>query len=245
MTDWISFWDTSHSIYVNDRHKAVHDRLVTDHLVALLDRPGLTLLDYGCGDTREAARLAAATGTLILSDAAPGVLARVADRYAGNPAIRVLSPDDVAALPDASVDRIAVVSVLQYLSDPVLDDLLGLFRRLLKPDGRLVLGDVLPPDLSMVQDVAALLRLAAGNGFLMAAGLGLARTLFSDYRRLRGELGLAHHAPSDLIARLARFGLSAKRLPVNIGHNQARYTLSARPVVNDQGPPLPLPADMG
>jgi ubiquinone/menaquinone biosynthesis C-methylase UbiE len=225
--DWISFWDQSHAIYVNDRHKAVHDRLVTDHLVRLIDRPGLAVLDYGCGDTREARRLAAACGALTLSDAAPTVLSGVAARY---PDLACLTPAAVAALPDGSFDRIFVVSVLQYLDDATLDGLLVLFRRLLRPDGALILGDVLPPDLAMIDDVSALLKLAATNGFLTAAFVGLARTLFSDYRRIRGELGLTHHAQADLVGRLRRAGFTAQRLPENIGHNQKRYSLRAIPL---------------
>jgi ubiquinone/menaquinone biosynthesis C-methylase UbiE len=225
--DWVSFWDSSHSIYVNDRHKAVHDRLVTDHLVRLIDRPGLTVLDYGCGDTHEARRLAAVSGSLTLSDAAPQVLARVATRY---PDLACLTPDAVAALPDATFDRIFVVSVLQYLDESTLEGLLPLFRRLLKPRGSLILGDVLPPDLSMIDDVSALLRLAAANGFLLASLTGLARTFFSDYRKIRGELGLTHHEPAALIARLSRHGFAGTRLPVNIGHNQKRFAVRATPL---------------
>jgi ubiquinone/menaquinone biosynthesis C-methylase UbiE len=225
--DWVSFWDTSHAIYVNDRHKAVHDRLVTDHLVRLIERPGLAVLDYGCGDTFEAHRLAAACGALTLSDAAPNVLARVATRY---PDLTCKTPETVAALPDGSFDHIFVVSVLQYLDEKTLDGLLVLFRRLLRADGALILGDVLPPDLSMVDDVSALLKLAAAHGFLTAALAGLARTFFSDYRKIRGELGLSHHAPADLAARLARLGYGTTRLPQNIGHNQKRYSLRATPL---------------
>ncbi len=53
----------------------------------------------------------------------------------------------------------------------------------------LIVGDVVPPNVSQLTDVTALLRFAAANGFLIAALRGLVRTVFSDYPRLRAALG--------------------------------------------------------
>ena len=62
---------------------------------------------------------------------------------------------------------------------------LDVWHRELQPDGRLVLADLLPPDLDAIADVKALLAFAWRGGFLVAALAGLGRTFFSDYRRLR------------------------------------------------------------
>ena len=67
------------------------------------------------------------------------------------------------------------------------DRVTALFRRLLKPNGLFLLGDVVPPGVPAVSDAFALLRFAKANGFLLAALGGLVRTVFSDYWRLRPD----------------------------------------------------------
>lgn len=229
MSSWVDYWDTDHPIYVNARHfKAHYDGLARDTL-ALLDRPGLHVLDYGCGEALNGAVVAAACGHLTLSDAAPTVRGKVAERFKDVANITVASPEEVAMLPDGSFDMILANSLLQYLSSEVLDDLLAQWRRLLKPDGRLVLADVVPPDVSPITDALALLRFGAAHGFFFAAFFGLVRTFFSDYRKIRAELGLSQHREADMLARLERAGYSARRRHPNLGHNQARMTFIATP----------------
>ena len=102
------------------------------------------------------------------------------------------------------------------------------FRRLLKPAGLLVLGDIIPK-VSAVSEAVSLLRFAAQEGFFFAAVLGLVRTALSNYAQLRSTLGLAHYDEGAMIARLATAGFAAKRAAENIGHNPARMTFVARP----------------
>jgi len=109
------------------------------------------------------------------------------------------------------------------------DRIATLFHRLLKPGGLFVLGDVLPPRVPAISDALALLRFAAANGFLVAAVTGLVRTFFSDYWRLRSDLGLTRYGEAEMVARLARLGFSATRAPRNIGHIRARMTFLAHP----------------
>jgi SAM-dependent methyltransferase len=154
----------------------------------------------------------------------------LAARFTGRRTIEVRSPEEVAELPDASLDVIVMHSVAQYLTTPALESHLALFRRLLRPDGLLILGDIIPPDVSAATDAMALLRLAADNGFLIAALLGLARTVaLTDYWRLRSNLGLTRYTEAEIAARLAAAGFSPQRAATNIGHNPARMTFLARP----------------
>ncbi len=53
MGDWIAFWDSEHSIYVNARHRDVHYRLIAEHIREHVP-PGATVLDYGCGEALHA-----------------------------------------------------------------------------------------------------------------------------------------------------------------------------------------------
>jgi SAM-dependent methyltransferase len=228
MGDWIAFWDSDHSIYVNARHKDVHYRAIAQDVRAYV-REGARVLDYGCGEALHAGLIAERARRLVLCEAAPTLRDALAARFAGYGNITVLAPDQVAALPPASFDVVVMHSVAQYLTQTELDALLVLFRRLCAPQGVVLIGDVIPPRVSAIGDTAALLRFAAANGFLAAALTGLLRTLASDYWRLRSKFGLTRYDESAMIAKLAGVGLSGQRTPANIGHNRGRITFIARP----------------
>ena len=228
MGDWIAFWDSKHSIYVSGRHRDVHYRTIAQDIRELLP-PNTVVLDYGCGEALSAEIVAAGMRRLILCEAAPKVRAVLAARFADHATIEVRSPDEVAALPAASLDAAILHSVAQYLSPDELDALLALFRRLLRPGGLLVFGDIIPSDVSAATDAMALLRFAGANGFFVAALLGLARTVaLTDYWRLRSNLGLTRYGEPDILAKLAAAGFTAQRATKNIGHNPARMTFLAR-----------------
>jgi SAM-dependent methyltransferase len=228
MGDWIAFWDSEHSIYVNARHRDVHYRTIAQDIRAQVPR-GAAVLDYGCGEALHADLVAAAARVLILCEAAPAVRAGLAARFAGHPNIEVRAPEEVAALPPASLDVVVLHSVAQYLTPQEFDALLVLFRRLLRADGVLILGDVIPPHVSALTDAWALIRFGAANGFFGAALVGLVRTFVSDYWRLRSSLGLTRYSEAAMVEKLAAGGFSARRAPANIGHNSARMTFLARP----------------
>ncbi len=229
MGDWIAFWDSKHSIYVNARHRDVHYRMIAQDIRAHLPT-GATVLDYGCGEALSAEVVAAGLHRLILCEAAPRVRAALATRFAGHGTIEVRAPEEVAALPPGSLDAVVMHSVAQYLTPGELNELLASFRRLLRPQGLFILGDIIPPEVSAITDAMTLLRFAGANGFFVAALLGLARTVaLTDYWRLRSNLGLTRYSEADILAKLAAAGFSAERAAKNIGHNPARMTFLARP----------------
>jgi SAM-dependent methyltransferase len=227
---WIEFWNKDCSIYVSDRHKRVHYQTIATDIARLLPEGGSNrVLDFGCGEALSAEIIAKRTRELVLCDAAPTVRDGLKRRFAADPKIMVVSPDEVAAMPEASFDAIVANSVLQYVSRDQLSDQLARWRRLLTPDGQLILGDIIPTKTGMIADAGALLTFAAKNGFLMPACAGLARTFFSDYRTKRAELGLLQLDEQDVIAVSKATGLAAVRQPHNIGHNPNRMTFVARP----------------
>ena len=228
MTTWREFWDSAHSIYVSERHKDVHYRDVAEQLAAFVPHPDARVLDHGSGEAIHADLVAAKARELFLCDAAASVRASMAARFAGNPIIKVISPEDVERLADASLDLVFANSLVQYLTAAELDRMLGVWRRLLAPGGTLIVADVIPPHVGALSDGFALLRYAAANGFLGAALVGLARTALSRYRRLRSELGIARYSEVEFLAKLRAAGYSSERLPKNIEHNPARMTFRSR-----------------
>jgi SAM-dependent methyltransferase len=232
VSDWLAFWDSSHSIYVNARHKDIHYQLIAQQMAALVPAREARVLDYGSGEALHADLVAAVAGELLLCEAASGVRASLEGRFACNPKIRIVAPREVSQLPEHSLDLIVLHSVAQYLAATEADALFAVFQRLLKADGLLIVSDVIPPHVAAATDALALLRFGAANGFFIAALRGLIHTLFSDYRRLRSGLGLTRYAESAMIEKLGAAGFAAHRAPENIGHNQARMAFTARPAMS-------------
>ena len=229
MTSWIDFYDFKHSvIYVNARHRDVHYRAIAEDIRGYVPSPEARVLDYGCGEATSAELVAEAAGGLVLVEAAPNVRAALEARHETHPRIAVIAADRADALPPASFDLIVMHSVAQYLSETELTRLLALFRTLVKPDGLVVIGDIVPPALAAPAAALALLRFARANGFFWAAAFGLIRIFVSDYLRLKKTVGLSHYTEAAMLAKLKAAGFTARRAPRNIGHNPWRMTFLAR-----------------
>jgi ubiquinone/menaquinone biosynthesis C-methylase UbiE len=228
MDEWIDYYDSTHTIYASRRHRDLHFQLVARDIIGYISSPGAVVLDYACGEALYAARVADACGKLYLAEPAPGVRGRLIARFAPNTRIRVRSLDDLRKMEEKSVDLAVMNSAAQYMTPAELDSAFAVIRRLLKPGGRLVLGDILRPEVGMFRDVLALLRFAANHGFLKDALIGLISTALSDYRQLRSRVGLQRYGESEIIAKLAAAGFTATRAHFNIGHNPWRMTFVAR-----------------
>jgi SAM-dependent methyltransferase len=229
LSDWRSFWDGEHSIYVNARHKDVHYRDMAAAIVSYLPGRQARVLDFGCGEATRADEVAAVAAEVLLCEAAASVRASMAARFAGNPRIKICAPEELETRPSGSLDLIVANSVVQYLSTAELERLLALWKRLLAPGGTLIVADIIPPDVGAVSDVVALLRYATQHGFLLAALAGLARTAVSPYRKLRNQLGIAQYTEAEFMQRLRAAGYTSERLARNMEHNPARMTFRARP----------------
>jgi SAM-dependent methyltransferase len=228
MRDWVSFWNSDHSIYVNARHRDVHYRTIADMILSHVASPDAVVLDFGCGEALHADRIAAGCRRLILVDAATKVRAGLTARFRANPAIEVRAPDELAQAPDRSLDLVVMHSVAQYLTSAEFSALLMLFHRLLRPGGLLLIGDVIPPHVSAFADAMALLNYGAANGFLLAAIRGLLRTAMSDYTKLRSRIGITLYSEAEMLQKLDAAGFTATRAKWNIGPNPARMTFLAR-----------------
>src|SRR5205085_4533286 len=127
------------------------------------------VLDYACGEALSATQVADACGQLYLAEPAPGVRGRLIARFAPNMKIRVRSLEDLKKMTEKSIDLAIMNSVAQYMTPDEFDAALAIIKRLLKPSGRLVLGDILRPEVGMPRDVLALLRFAGKHGFFKDA----------------------------------------------------------------------------
>jgi len=227
--NWISFWNSQHSIYVNARHLDLHYRDVADRLLQLDPAKTDNVLDFGCGEATHADRVAARIGGLWLCEAASRVRDNLRARFRNQPNLTVIGPDELSTMAPGSLNLIVANSVAQYLTREELDGLLRTWRGLLAPNGRLVIADVVPPGVSPLSDAFALLRYAASNGFLIAAFLGLVRTVLSPYRRIRAQLGITTYTEAEITQRIDAAGFKTERLPFNFEHQPARVSFVATP----------------
>jgi ubiquinone/menaquinone biosynthesis C-methylase UbiE len=227
MDEWIDYYDSTHTIYASKLHRDLHFQIIAREIIGYISSPDAVVLDYACGEALSAAKVADACAKLYLAEPAPGVRGRLIARFAANTRIHVRSLDELRNMDEKSVDLVIMNSVAQYMTPDELDSAFAVIRRLLKPAGRLVLGDILRPEVGMIRDVVALVKFAGKNGFLADALYGLASTALSDYRQLRTRIGLQRYGEDEMIAKLARSGFTAKRTPANIGHNPWRMTFVA------------------
>jgi SAM-dependent methyltransferase len=231
---WAEYWDADTTVYVSDRHKRVHYEAVARDIVNHLPSPGARVVDYGCGEALSAGLVADACRHLYLCESSSNTRARLERRFAGRSSISVMSVPEFERLADASIDLIVINSVAQYLSPAELERLLAMSRAKLVPSGRLVLADVIPRNVGVLTDATQLFRFAWANGFFIPAAIGLARSFFSSYRRVRAALGLLRLDEGEAIALLGRSGFAACRHRRNIGHNQRRMTFVASPITSGQ-----------
>jgi SAM-dependent methyltransferase len=222
MKSWVEYWNSDHPIYVNERHRLLHYKMLARDLATLVPDEDAVLLDFGCGEALAADDLARQCRKLTLADAAPTVREKLAERFSGNSKIAVISDAHALALPEGSLNLIILHSVAQYVPRADFPGLIETLSGKLAEGGRIVIGDILPPDLSALTDALALLRFGWQGGFLTAAGLGLVRAALSDYRKLREDLGLTRYTEHEMLALMETAGLTSRRLEQNPGHNQAR-----------------------
>jgi ubiquinone/menaquinone biosynthesis C-methylase UbiE len=228
MDEWIDYYDSTHTIYASKLHRDLHFQIIARDIIGYISSPDTAVLDYACGEALSAAKVADACAKLYLAEPAPGVRGRLIARFAPNTKIRVRSLDDLRKMDEKSIDLVVMNSVAQYMTPEELDSAFAVIRRLLKPGGRLVVGDILRPEVGMGRDVLALLKFASSHGFLTDALYGLASTALSDYRQLRTRVGLQRYSEGEMIAKLGRAGFAASRAQDNIGHNPWRMTFVAR-----------------
>lgn len=224
---WLDFWNGEHRIYANEKHLRAHYAKIAADVLRLLPSPTVDLLDWGCGPGLSATAWADAGVRVSLYDKATASQQKLKEAFGSDPRIRVLTDESYAALPPESFDVILVNSVIQYLSVGEWAGVLPELRRLLRPGGRLLLADVLPPTAGMLSDVTTLLGTGWKHGFLFAAVGSLAQTFFSSYRKLRKQHGLTTYTAEAITGVLRDGGFHANRVPENVGFSRHRMLFDA------------------
>ncbi len=224
---WRDYWEGESAVYVSDRHKSAHYSHLADDILRIAEESAnqltsLRILDFGCGEALSADHIAARVGHLTLNDGSASVRRHLQTRFGELANVTIAAPEALVDTPDGSYDLIIVNSVLQYVDKTAAGPLIGTLRRTMRPDGRMLVADILPPHLSALTDARELLTFAARDGFLMAAVAGLVRAAMSDYAKIRAQIGLTRYSAAEFQELAASVGLSSTAMPRNIGHNPHR-----------------------
>lgn len=115
------------------------------NLAALSPAPGATICDLGCGNgmlTEDLSRAVGGAGQVIGVDPSPEMLASAKARCASLGNVRLMEGTaEAIPLPDRSVDGLLSLQVMEYVAR--IDKGLAECARILRPGGRLVIGDML------------------------------------------------------------------------------------------------------
>lgn len=178
-------------------------------------KPGLRVLDLGCGRGEAAVHLLRAGCAVVASDysieATRLTRSTVTTLEPAARSIVYLQSDGAALpLPDASVDRVLMLDVVEHMPPAVLNATLREARRVLRPGGRLVIHTV--PNRWALQFGYPLLRLLLGRRLPATPRNSWEPDVHvneQDVRRLRGALtraNLRHRVwLADLTSQQARF----------------------------------------
>jgi SAM-dependent methyltransferase len=193
-----------------------------------LDRQ-MDVIDFGCGYGFVAALLAPAVTSVTVCDMSPAMLAHARQTLGPHTNVRFTDAGDAAGLNECrGADLILVNSVLQYM--PTVTEARAALTRLsasLKPGGRMIVSDVIPPGYSLSVELLALL---IRHPNLVARRLS-ARTL--PYLGKLSTLTLLRISRDDLESLADDNGLDMTLFDRNLTHFPRRTAaMFRRPAIN-------------
>lgn len=236
-TGWGNFWkDQRQSFY------AVM-KMATAYFVSKFEQryplqPTDELFDYGCGPAFVADSLATRNMQFTGADINDYFIAEARKNH---PAARfLLITTDVAtnkkilgeALNGKQFDYILLLSIIQYFNSTTdLDEVIDLLRNYLKPQGKLIIADVLDNNTSSVKDACSLLLHCIKKGRIGAFVGFISYLLFSDYRKISKANKLLLVAEPTIRAIAARLGLQCEKVNgLTLQTSRSNYILSHAPV---------------
>jgi len=127
----------------NDEFPLARRREIAQMLHSVNARPGERILDFGCGTgvlTTHLQRAVGAHGTVYAFDNSHGPIAALKSHLSQRNVVSAVLAVERLPLPDNSVDAIASLANFHHVKDKA--GVFQEFSRVLKKDGRLIIGDV-------------------------------------------------------------------------------------------------------
>lgn len=212
---WSKFWEKN-TTYACDKHKKIVENQTLKQQLSFVNKNDV-VLDFGCGESPKE-QLAEAVSELFLFGDAEEISKRLSVKYKNSKNINVIYDLEIPKY----FSTIFVCSVIQYLSKEELVHRLEYFRSRLLPEGKLVISDIIPKNISGFKELITLFRLAAKHHFLIDVILNLFRMMGGEYGKLRKTYNLTKYDKNEIFMLLQKAGFNPELQP-NIGLNTDRY----------------------
>jgi SAM-dependent methyltransferase len=184
------------------------------------------VLDFGCGFGYTAVLLATRVREVYLWDQAENMRNRARANVSMLKNAICIEASNAEEFPRCiSFDLILVNSVIQYMSQPEFVSWLQVWKRILSPEGRIVISDILSENVRPVSDIFSLIRFSAARGFLSRALWKGLREL-KWYFKMRRARPLRRYSEGELKLIAAEEGLDLCVFPQNLTFRNGRLSVS-------------------
>lgn len=214
---WSEFWEND-TTYACKEHKKLVEDLTIRQQISLVNKND-TVLDFGCGESFKKPLSDAVKDLYLYGDAAQ-IIKRLKIAYEGEKNIHVIDELDESA----SYSVIFVCSVIQYLSFKEFIEKIKYFKRVLKPDGKVIISDIIPKNTTPLKELHTLITIAIKHNFFIKSIFNILRMARSDYGHLRKDFGLSKYDKEEMIQILQENGFRSE-LHENIGLNKDRFCI--------------------
>jgi 2-polyprenyl-3-methyl-5-hydroxy-6-metoxy-1,4-benzoquinol methylase len=193
LPNWISYWSE------NPRLFGIVMEQSTGYFAQSLARksilkPGLRILDFGCGPGYLTKHLTETCNSYVGVDISENYIQTCKALFKNKPNYQfacLYPQEDTSGLATAnlvahSFDLIIINSVIQYFSSKkMVLELLENCKKLLTPNGTILLADVVTHDKGLYKDALAVLKHSISNGYFFAFMLFMYQARVSRYNETR------------------------------------------------------------
>ncbi len=174
MPNWINYWSKNPRLFgiVMEQSTGYFAQSLLQQKIL---KPGLRILDFGCGPGYLTKHLTDTCTAYIGLDISENYIETCREVFSNEPNYQFFriypEPNKCsglakAALAAGSFDLIIIHSVIQYFSSKeIVFDLLLASKKLLSPHGKIILADVVTQDKGLYKDALAVLRHSIRNGY--------------------------------------------------------------------------------
>lgn len=183
------------------------------------------VLDFGCGYGFIAASFAKHGHIVSVWDASSNARKHAKNRLARYPDVKYadLGNDESCMRYKGQFDLITVHSVIQYITNAELAVWLKRWHMMLAANGRLLISDIITPEVSTFDELLSLIRLSWEKRFVFSAIWECLREA-PNYWKTRNALSLNVSGHRKLGEIAAAAGFEVCILPENLSHRKSRLT---------------------
>lgn len=206
---WSSFWKKPNHAF-NDVMKVSTDFFYRELTRRFPLAPGVNILDYGCGPGLLVSSLAKSNVTITAADINEHFVEENKKKFPDVECIRISeNPKETFEILSEkfrgkTFDLIVLLSIVQYFkSKQEVEDVVAFLSRYLKPEGKLIVADVLDENTSSARDAIGAFTQCIRRGRTLAFVKFIMYLVLSDYRRVSKDNSLLLLS-GDFMTQMAR-----------------------------------------